>query len=35
MENFNCIVDFNKDLLYYSTDIFSTKPLWIAQMIMI
>ena len=24
------LVDFNKDLLYYSTDIFSIKPLWIS-----
>ena len=25
------LVDFNKDLLYYSTDVFSIKPLWFAQ----
>lgn len=25
------LVDFSKDLLYYSTDIFSIKPLWFAQ----
>lgn len=25
------LVDFSKDLLYYSTDIFSIKPLWIAN----
>lgn len=25
------LVDFSKDLLYYSTDIFSTKPLWISS----
>ena len=25
------IVDFSKDVLYYSTDIFSIKPLWFAQ----
>lgn len=25
------LVDFNKDILYYSTDIFSIKPLWFAK----
>lgn len=25
------LVDFSKDILYYSTDVFSTKPLWISQ----
>ena len=25
------LVDFSKDLLYYSTDVFSTKPLWYAN----
>ena len=25
------LVDFSKDVLYYSTDIFSIKPLWFAQ----
>jgi len=25
------LIDFSKDLLYYSTDIFSIKPLWFAQ----